>query len=211
MFKVVLSSVVDPTSYDGEETGAFKRVEGILAQYPDGTIDFRLTETDHGIGAGWETITLEILSIATTIFFGLPALHKKIKDSIAGWKNIKKDVDSLVSWLKKKKEYIASYSKEVAFFEALEQLEPKTEVQELEFYGLIEIPGKNTATETTFETTGLYYYLFLFKEDNERLFVLLYDSQLRLRMIYEAGLDYRFLDEAGQIINIEAHDGTEEV
>src|ERR1044072_1156557 len=201
MFKIVLSSVIDPSSYDGEESGAIKRVKEILAEYPEGTIEFRLTEIDHGIGAGWETITLEILSIATTIFFGAPALHKKIKDSIAGWKNIKKDVDSFVSWLKKKKEHVASYSKEVAFLEALEKLEPKTEVQELEFYGLVEIPGKNSATETTFETTGLYYYLFLFKEDDERLFILLYDSQLRLRLMYCAGLDYRFLDDAGQIIN----------
>lgn len=192
-FKLALSGIVNPNEYDENIPFAINRVRDYLSTYSDGPVEYEITETDHGIGTSWETVTLEILSLATTGFFGIPALHKKIKDSIAGWKNIKKDVDSFIGWLRRKEE-VVSYSREVAFLDALQQVEATANISELELENLLEIPGKNSDIETCFETTLLYYYLIIFREEDERLFVLLYNSKRQLLSFKVVGLDYRFLD-----------------
>lgn len=192
-FKLALSGIVNSNEYDENIPFAINRVRDYLSTYSDGPVEYEITQTDHGIGASWETVTLEILSLAATGFFGIPALHKKIKDSIAGWKNIKKDVDSFIGWLRRKEE-VVSYSREVAFLDALQQIEATANVSELEVEGLLEIPGKNSDIETRFESTLLYYYLFIFREEDERLFVLLYNSKLQLLSFKVVGLDYRFLE-----------------
>ena len=55
--------------------------------------------------------------------------------------------------------------------------------------------GKTDGTERNFDNCGLIYSLFIFKENDERLFLLLYNSKRELKVYQSLGLDPRYCDE----------------
>lgn len=57
----------------------------------------------------------------------------------------------------------------------------------------IEILGKSNTTDTKdFSNTGLSYYLSIFQDFNEKIYLLLYDSRLKLHFLEVKSLDYRY-------------------
>ena len=193
----MLNSYEDPTQgldWPEQTPIIIKRLKTHFQAYPEGKIEYHIEETDHGIGADWPTITLEVLGIAGGVFFGIPALHRKIRETITEWKQIKKTVDSFLEWLGRK-ERILSYSIEKAFLDALEHLESKTDILELELLEAIEIPGKSSSMDYSFKTSQLLYYLFIFREQDERIFILLFNSQLKMLFCKSASLDPRYADK----------------
>ena len=80
--KLVLSAITD-TPDDPGDPQASQRVSMLLQEYPEG-VEYSISDSEHGIGAGWQTITLEVLSIASGVFFGVPALRKKVKEALEG-------------------------------------------------------------------------------------------------------------------------------
>ena len=192
--KIVLTPYEDPaTGVDWPEQTpiVIKRLQELLCSYPGGEVEYRIKETNHGIGADWPTITLELLGIASVLFFAIPALHKKIRETLTEWKTIKKELDSFCEWLIGK-EPVFSYSIEKAFLDALGHLESKTNILELELIEAIQIPGKSGAPVPGFETSPRLYYLFLFREDNEHAYVLLLDSESKMVVYKSLGLDPRY-------------------
>jgi len=103
--KIVLAPYKDPAyglDWPEQTPIIIKEVAEHLSNYPEGKIEYKTKETDHGIGADWPTITFEIISIAGLVFFGIPALHKKIRETLSEWKKIKQNFDKLVDWIQKK-------------------------------------------------------------------------------------------------------------
>jgi hypothetical protein len=195
--KIVLTPYKDPA--DGldwhEQTPIIKKeLNEYLSSYSEGKIEYNILETDHGIGADFPTITLEIIKIAGLILLGIPELHKNIRESFSEWKTIKQEVEKLFNWLGKKGS-IATYSIEYAFLKALDHLEAKTKILDLELIEAKEIMGKSGSIKVSFETTELVYYLFIFKEDSERCFLVLIDSRLKIILSGVVGLDPRYRKE----------------
>ncbi len=204
--KVVVSAMLGQPSasdYPQEASGgpselAVSRVRSELDKYPDAPLTHEVTNSDHGIGASWQTVVIEL----TGVFFGIPAFHKKFKDTVAGWKDIKKDFDKFAAWLKQR-ERVYFYSKEVVFLDALERLETITDVSELGLYGFTEIVGKSSSREANFDNTATVYYLFLFKDGREALYFMLYDSKRNLITEQALTLDDRNIMPIPQFPQIE--------
>ena len=200
--KLVFSAITDTTD-DPDNLHASERISALLQKYPEGKVEYTASDTEHGIGAGWQTITLEVLSTASTVFLGVPMLRKKVKEAVEGWKDIKADIDRFLKWLNSH-ERIASYSVEVAFLEALQHLDRtgQVTVAELELFDLTVIPGKTSAESAEFDNTDLFYYLFVFRENQDRAYILLYNSELALLSLKAISLDTRSFIGA-EVPNIE--------
>lgn len=195
--KIILAPYKDPAEgLDWHEQTPLirKELHGILSNYPFGKVEYKIEETDHGIGADLPTILLEIIGIGSTLFFGVPALHKKIRETIGEWKKIWEEVKNFIKWINKKQPII-SYSKEIAFLKALEFLETKVgdKILEIELYGLVEISGKSGKIEKKFETSPLLYHLFLFKYEEEYIYLVASNSLLEIVVDKKLTLDIRNL------------------
>lgn len=189
-FRVVVSAMLDETD-DPDDPQAIERLTRKFADYGPDRLEYRLREADHGLGASWTTVVIEVFSIGSAVFFGIPALRKKFKDSIAGWKEIKKGLDKFLDWLRGH-EHVVSYSKELAFLKAISGLEEVTEISEVELFGFLEIPGKSGGPDPDFESAELVYYLFLFRDNDELLYMVMYDSGLNLVLSRVLQLDPRY-------------------
>lgn len=96
-------------------------------------LNYKLVESNHGRGADWLTITLVLFNV----FFAIPAFHKKLQETLPEWKKIYNELIILIDWISQKLE-ILFYPDELLFLEALNTLEKRTNVDELEFIGIIE-------------------------------------------------------------------------
>lgn len=193
-FKVVLNPYKDPAEgldWDEQTPLLKKEIAAQLSNYHDGKIDFSLAESVQGLGVDMPTLVLEVLAVGSTLFFGIPALHKKIREALEEWKIIKERVDKFFSWLNRSDE-IVSYSIEVAFLKALDHLQPRTEVSELTTIEVREILGKSDSLKPEFSNTPLVYYLFIFREADEQLHIVIMDCHLRLHVDKTLSLDPRF-------------------
>ena len=163
-FQIVIAPYKDPAEgLDWNEQTTFlkKQLEEHLATYPEGKVKFSLSESDQGIGADFPTIVLEILGIGSTLFFGIPALHKKIRKTVEEWAKIIENIKKFVKWIGIS-EPVFSYSIEFAFVEALSYLREKTKIDDLILLECREILGKCDSLKKEFARTPLVYYLFIF-------------------------------------------------
>jgi hypothetical protein len=167
------------------------------AQY----VKFRLEESEFGIGASWPSIILEIVEIGGLVFIGIPALHKKVRETLSEWKEINKNIDKFVSWLSNKKT-ISTKSIEVAYLAALTHLDAKTDVNELELLEAQEIIGHSGFITPKFENTQTIYYSFKFRKGDEKLYAIILDGYLNIHNYVELYLDpfQKFVDEANNDI-----------
>jgi len=180
--QIVISPYKDPSSgldWKKQTNIIKKTLDKKISSYKK-NIEFNLKESEHGIGADYPTIIIEIIGLGSIIFFSIPKLHKKIRDSIDEWKIIWHELSKFIMWLKKK-EKIISYSKEIAFLKSLALLDKKTNILDLELVSYLEIPGKSSHINPVFSNTTYINYLFVFKNDNY-MFLLIYDSKLKLRL-----------------------------
>jgi len=160
-----------------EQTMIIKqRLKTNLDSYPEQPLEYALRETDHGVGADWPTITIELLKWSA-LFFSIPATHKLIRETVQEWKEIKKTLDKIVAWIKKD-DAVVSYSIEFAFLKTLEFLETRCDVSELELAAYFEIPGgERIQGKSKFESVPILYYGFVFQNYPTEAHVLLYSSR----------------------------------
>ena len=160
-------------------------------------VEFRLQDSEFGAGASWPSIILEVVEIGGLVLIGVPALHKKVRETLSEWKEIKKNVDNLISWLSNKKT-ISTKSIEIAYLAALSHLEAKTDVNELELLEAQEIVGHSGFITPKFENTQTLYYSFKFRKGDEKLYAIILDGYLNIHNDVELYLDpfQKFLDES---------------
>ena len=171
----------------------FESIVERLSAYPNGPVEYLAHETDHGIGADWPTIVIEIVKWGAGLAFSVPATHKLIRTTISEWKVILANLRKLLQWFSGDLSPI-SYSIEVAFLEALERLESETDPNDLEFLSCFSIPGKPGRVPAAFNTSLLVYYGFVFREgSSEKAFLLVYTSQLKEALFEVFELDHRLL------------------
>ncbi|MCH8126733.1 hypothetical protein IIC38_12320 [candidate division KSB1 bacterium] len=151
--KVIIAPYKDPAEgldWNEQTPIVIYKFKEKLLSYPNGEINIKFYETDHGIGASFPTILLEIIGIASTLFFGIPTLHKKIRESLVEWKKIKEESDKFVEWLGNIIP-IRSYSIEKVFLDALSHLESKANILDLKLLEVKEFFGKTSSIKPSFE------------------------------------------------------------
>ena len=172
------------------ETDFEAEISEYLKDYKDEKLDFAVKQTNHGVG--YDAITATV-AVTGFLLFGIPAAHKKIRESLAEWKLIYNNVQKVLGYVKHKQP-IQAYSIEVAFLEALIYLEDQTNVEDLEVIEVIQLAGvKDKNVENDFEGALIMYYVFMFKQAEERIIILTYDSKLRRIDQHALPLDPRFL------------------
>ena len=189
--RLVLTPYNDPAEgLDWEEQTPLirERIAKSIKEIVSEDLKFKIHETDHGIGADWPTITLELIGTATGLFFGIPALHKKIREALSEWKLIKDKLGKLIYWIENH-EPVASYSIEVAFYDALGYLAKSEDVDNLILVEAKEYVGKTGSTDPTFESALLVYYFLALADNANWLHVFLYDSRLELHFYRKLPLD----------------------
>lgn len=85
----------------GEEDGetefqrAVIRYHDRLQKYPDREVEGTVSVENIGPGADWYLISVSIASL----FFGIPKVHKLVRESLQEWRRIYDETRSLLSWL----------------------------------------------------------------------------------------------------------------
>lgn len=192
-FQIVIAPYKDPSEgldWNEQKILVKKQINEHLSTYPGGKVRFSMSESDQGIGADFPTIVLEILAIGSTLFFGIPALHKKIRKNVEEWVKIKENIEKFIDWISNS-EPVVSYSIEFAFVKALSHLQGRTKIDHLILLECREIIGKCDSLKKEFARTPLVYYLFIFRESDELLHVLLMDCKLRFHIDKLLPLDPR--------------------
>jgi hypothetical protein len=193
--KIALNPFRDPAEgldWPEQATKAMERLTDAFLSYPDGKVHFSLREGEHGIGFDMPVLILEVLGIGTTLFFGIPALHKKIRETIEEWRKIGENVERLLHWVGVRIP-VTSHSIEVGFYKSLMELQNLTDINNLKLIQAVEFKGKSDSTIEGFEYSPFAYYWFVFRDDDERLFLILMDSRLKLHVKKVLPLDYRIL------------------
>lgn len=193
-FKLALNLFSDPVQgmdWDRQAAQASAEVSRTLRSYPDDTLEFLIREGNHGIGADAPVLILEILGIASLAFFGIPAFHKKIRETIEEWKRIATTARKVVSWISSRFPVI-SHSIEVAFYHLLLELDRDIPVGELSLMHATEILGKADAPAPSFDSAPMVYYLFVFRHADEWLHLIVLDCHLRIHVQKVLPLDPRF-------------------
>lgn len=179
-FKIALSpfkDTADGSDWDEQSKLIENRLTQILkSAWPE--VRFSLHSGIQGTGADFPVLILQVLTLGSAAFFGIPKLHKKIKETLHGWKEIWADTQKFLNWLKKK-EPITRYSIEVAFLMCLSMLSGKTDVNGLELVEAKTFLGASGFISPSFENTEMAYYLFILREDDRRLFVHCIDEGLK--------------------------------
>lgn len=141
--EIVLSPYKDPSGGVDwpEQTPAIEaELTKRLRDWDAGTVEYRIRRTNHGLGADWPTITLSVLSIAGTLFFTIPAAHKKVREALEEWKKVRANIEKFLAWISREKE-IAAYPVELLFLDAVLHAAETETSPSLEFLGVDELPS----------------------------------------------------------------------
>ncbi|MBY0270659.1 MAG: hypothetical protein K2X06_12370 [Burkholderiales bacterium] len=159
---VVLSPYEDPSAgldWPEQTPQILEGLKSRIESWDGAKVEYRIRETNHGLGADWPTITLQILSLSATAFFVIPAAHKKIRESIEEWRKIKANVERFIAWVSPKKK-IASYPVELLFLDCADQALETDASERLEFLGWSEVP---VPAEVSGGFTAIKHYIFTFR------------------------------------------------
>ncbi len=192
--KLALNPFRDPAygvDWDEQAVKAKAELSAALAAYQETNLTFEIQEGDHGIGASDPRLILDILGLASLVFFGIPALHKKLRETIEEWKRIATELRKVVDWVAARLP-ITSHSMEFAFYETLLSLEKDVIVEDLILIQATEFLGLAESVNPDFNTVPLIYYLFIFQEGYERLHFIIIDSFLQVQVHKSVPLDLRF-------------------
>ncbi len=168
-------------------------VSGYISTYKHNVIEKTITKSDHGndpaVCSGWSTNIIEILGIASVIFFAIPTATKKIRDTCKEWGNVYDDLNEFFNWISKEYD-IYSYSIDVVFLDALKHLESQTEIMDLTLVHHIELPKTRYKEESNFDytTTGMYYQFVFENKETGHIYLLLYNSQKDLLIDGDLGM-----------------------
>ena len=100
-FKLILSPFRDSAEgpdWDEQAKTIEKRLSTELNGFSP-EIRFSLRNGTEGVGADFPNIVIDILALGSAAFLGIPKLHKKIKETIKGWREIWSDVQKFIYWL----------------------------------------------------------------------------------------------------------------
>lgn len=125
--------------------------------------NFKAIESNHGLGADWPTITIQISSLVGT-FILIPELHKLVRESLDEWKTIGEELTSVIAWLATKYP-IESYPKELLFFDMLEWLEVEYDIDARNLE-LVDVDEDFPITEKRHGLDIDKSYLFTLKTEN---------------------------------------------
>jgi hypothetical protein len=182
-FKIVLNPFRDPAEgldFHEQVPIVHKKLIEQLGEYPQ-SLQFELFDGEQGAGASWGVIILEVMALGPSLFFGVPKVYSKIGKAVEGWKQIWADIHRFIAWLTKK-ERIAKYSIEIAFYCSLARLSKRRDVRDIELVQAQEILGQSGSVPPTFENTEISYYLFLFREGNSALHIMCMDHTLKVHV-----------------------------
>jgi len=129
-----------------------------LEDNPGGYVPAEVGIKNIGRGADWHVLSLTILSTATGLFFAIPAVHKKVRESLEEWRRIYNEFSRLFNWLAFSSPVF--YPDDYLFLVALLKLDEDTEASELEYLGCHPIPEDNPSLE------GLEAMIFNFKDSD---------------------------------------------
>lgn len=116
-----------------------------LESYPGGYIPAEVSTKDIGRGADWLVVSVTILSGAASLFFAIPAAHKKVRETLEEWDRIFREFKKLLDWLSIRKPIMLP--DEYLFLEALSKLNEEYEASELMFLGVNRIPTDNPSLQ----------------------------------------------------------------
>jgi len=153
--------------------------------YSSDKLSLEAYDGDIGAGADFPIVVLRILEIGGLILLGIPAVHKKIRETLAEWRKIKQNLDKFLSWLAPKRP-IHAYSIEISLLYALEHLSKTVKVEDLELVRADEILGVCGYPEPSFENSELAYFEFQFRDSYSFMHILILDWNLNV--VVEASL-----------------------
>jgi len=99
--KIVLAPFEDPAcgkDWDEQAPEIVQRLQADLSE--QGVVRFEIEESNHSRGADWPTITL--LLLAADLVFRVPECYTKIKEAVAGWRQMAADAKTIIDWLHRK-------------------------------------------------------------------------------------------------------------
>ncbi len=181
--EVVLSQYEDPsTGADWPEQTAqiVEQLKSRVESWSGDRVEYRIRETNHGFGADWPTITLQILSFGATAFFVIPAAHKKVRESIEEWRKIKANIERLIAWVSPKKK-VTSFPVTPLFLDAADQVFA-ADASYRAFLGWFEIP---LPVEVCGGIAALRHWVFTFRSTTQTTFVAI-NNQRRVLWIRNA-------------------------
>ena len=113
---------MEAEDWDSARDAALSSLARDLAAYDGGTVEYRTSEENRGLGADWVVVVLTVLSVAGSGFFAVPAAHKRVRESLEEWRRIRVSVDGLARWLGERRR-VVGYPKELLFLDALHELD----------------------------------------------------------------------------------------
>jgi len=152
---------------------------------PEVTIE--VSDGDIGGGADYPVVILRILEIGGFILLVIPAVHKKIRETIGEWRKIKENLDKFIEWLSPQRR-VHSYSIEIALLSALAHLSRTVNVDELELVRADEILGVSGSLEPSFDNSEVVYFEFHFLEPGTRRHIVIMDWHLNVLLTHELRL-----------------------
>ena len=158
--EVLINSFGDPGghNYEQKKLDDIKLIQDRFNEYSTQSITAKIEVKDIGKGADWEVISISIPTIATALFFTIPAAHKKIRESIEEWHRISNEFKSFVKWMS----FTSSvyYSDHFLFLSSLASFDDKVDVANLIYLGCKKLPEDNPSLQ------GLEALIFNFKNEN---------------------------------------------
>jgi hypothetical protein len=157
--QILINSFGEPNgNYEQRKCDEIKLIKDRFNKYSTANIAADIDVKNIGKGADWEVISISIPAIATALFFTIPAVHKKIRESIEEWQRISNEFKLLVKWMSFTSPVY--YSEHFLFLTALASFENKVEVSNLIYLGCKTLPEDNPSLQ------GLEDLIFNFKNEN---------------------------------------------
>jgi hypothetical protein len=155
--EIIINPFGDPSQHKVEREK--EEVDSLLEKfecYSGGYVPVEVGTRDIGKGADWLVVSVTILSSATSLFFAIPAVHKKVRETLEEWNRIFKEFKRLLDWLSIEKPVMLP--DEYLFLEALSKLDEECEASELVYLGVNRIPTDNPSLQ------GLEDIVFSFQD-----------------------------------------------
>ncbi|MBE0508694.1 MAG: hypothetical protein IBX50_18580 [Marinospirillum sp.] len=157
--EIIINPFGDPSLHEVErEKAEVDSLHSKIESYPGGDIPVEVTTKNIGKGADWLVVSVIILSSATSLFFAIPAAHKKVRETLEEWDRIFKEFKSLLDWLSIKKPVMMP--DQYLFLVALSRLDEELDASELVYLGANIIPTDNPSHQ------GLEDMVFNFHNEN---------------------------------------------
>lgn len=147
----------------GQLTLALSQIQARAASAPGGALPVELQATNHGLGADWPTLAVTISSVATAALFGIPELHKKLRENATEYRHMRDNLLKLIAWLAGPYD-VPQYPVELIYRDAVLHLPTGVKLEATTYMGASEFP----LADSEFNGTSVKKnYVFAFQYVNE--------------------------------------------